>query len=89
LNLEDSEKASLLKLEITDPLPKEEIEIARLRIDELHPLKDVSIGQLFPILSTCFKGRSKEEVAKSLMEDDDDIEEVDQRLTEIIENAQG
>jgi hypothetical protein len=60
-----------------------------LRIDELHPLKDVSMGQLFPILSICFKGRSKEEIARNLMEDDDEIEEVDQRLTEIISNAQG
>jgi len=74
------------------PLDIDEIDIARQRIAELHPLKDIKVEQVLPNLFCCFKWCRKKEgkVDYQIKQDEEeDIMEVDERLEQIILNTGG
>ena len=77
----DYDQARLLKDQEEHPLDIDEIDIARQRIDELHPLKDIKVEQVLPNLFCCFKMCRREEGKTPIrLDDEEDIMEVDERL---------
>jgi len=66
------------------PLDVEEIDIARQRIEELHPLNDVRVENVLPHLCCCAKfcrkkGLSQGERAEE-KDEEEDMKEVQERL---------
>ena len=89
----NQEKDGALLRDALEPLPQEEIEIARARIKELHPLQDAPIEQVLPYVAYCVRCCLKRERYKQGKRkkrgDDQDIREVDERLEQIVKNVGG
>ena len=74
------------------PLDIDDIDIARQRIMEMHPLYDITVEQVLPNLFCCMKFcRKKDDLVDHDIKQDDeeDLMEVDERLEQIIMNTGG
>lgn len=96
INEENTMKEDFKVAADMDPLNIEEIDIARQRIDEMHPLKRSNIEKILPGLCCFIKycRKSNSGLQNNAEEDElaeivEDVEAVDDVLSAVIENAGG